>query len=60
MGYYVFALLADNGVDAEAVTVSEALIDLTRTDTVYHGSIHAKAAAEINGESVGLTIKVEL
>jgi hypothetical protein len=60
MGYYMVALLADNGVDAEAVTVSEALIDLTRTDTVYHGSIHAKAAAEINGESVGLTIKVEL
>ena len=60
MGYYMVALLADNGVDAEAVTVSEALIDLTRKDTVYHGSIHAKAAAEINGESVGLTIKVEL
>ena len=56
----MFALLADNGVDAEAVTVSEALIDLTKTDTVYHGSIHAKATAEINGENVRLTIKIEL
>jgi len=60
MEYYLFALLADNGVDAEDVTVSEALIDLTKTDTVYHGSIHAKAAVEINGENVLLTIKIEL
>jgi len=56
MAHYIFALLAENSIVVEQVTVHEARIDLSGAGIKFQGSLTAQAQATISGKKVSLTI----
>lgn len=60
MGNYIYALLAENGIGIESVTVGEALLDLTGSDSGFQGSITAQATVRVDGTDMLLRLNIAI
>jgi hypothetical protein len=60
MANFIFAMLAENAFNVENVQVDWGNIFVRQSGEAAHGSVTARAAATIDGESVTLTVKIEL
>jgi hypothetical protein len=60
MANYIFAMLAENSLNVEKVQVTRGNIVVRQSGNTAQGSLTARAAATIDGESVPLKIKIEL
>jgi len=58
--YLLFAVLAENGIDVDSVSVSEAQLDLTGQGGALHGAISGAAALRSQGKTTDITFKVTL
>lgn len=58
MGNYIYALLVENGITIESVTVSEARLDLAESHGAIQGSITARACVLIDGTGTELVLTI--
>jgi hypothetical protein len=60
MSNFIFAMLAENAFNVENVQVDRGNIFVRQSGEAAQGSVTTRAAATIDGESVTLTVKIEL
>jgi hypothetical protein len=60
MANYIFAMLAENGLNVENVQVARGGIMTRQMESAVKGTVTARATATIDGEPVPLTVKIEL
>jgi hypothetical protein len=60
MAHFIFAMLAENAVNVENAQVDWGNIFVRQSGDAAHGAVTARASATIDGETVPLTVKIEL